>query len=117
VAAVQSSQFTGRRNGDGKEFLVLTESFVKAVARKKTWVVVLVDSGKKAGEKQKASVWAACTALSSCTWLENAQRQQPSVWIQQIRCAVHTKLSHLGQSLYLANEKQSFPVTGALGGP
>jgi len=52
----------GRRNGDGNGFLVLTESFIKAVVRKKTWVVVFLHSGKKGG-KQTAWIWAACTSF------------------------------------------------------
>jgi len=49
----KKTRFTGRRNCDGNEFLVLTESFVKAVARKKTWVVVFLHSRKKVGENRK----------------------------------------------------------------
>jgi hypothetical protein len=56
VAAGSLQPFKGRRNGRGNEFLVLTESFVKAVARKKTWVVVFVHSGKKGGKTKSVGL-------------------------------------------------------------
>ncbi len=74
------TRFTGRRNGDGNEFLVLTESFMKAVVRKKTWVVVFLHSGKKGG-KQTAWISAACTSFVVVHVAREGPTAAASIWI------------------------------------
>jgi hypothetical protein len=71
---------------------------VKAVARKKTWVVVFVHSGKKGGKTESVGLGDLHSFVVVHVARECPTAAALDLDLAHPVCAVHTKLSHLGQS-------------------